>query len=923
MRRASFQYLPAVILTALALALSGCGTRLADPVKAIAEADKALASGKLEEAAIHVRNATQAGVSDPAVRLRLAQLSLRLAQFIPAEEDARKALAGNADAGAARFVLFEALLGQGQAAKALQEYAALKPVSPSVDAMSAAYAAQAAIKLGRFDEASALANKALALDAASASGRAAGLAAMAQDAAGRSRVREAAQVLARDHPGSFEAQSLLAFLDQRDGRLKEAAVGFEKASTLHPWNSEVHGALITVLLDAGALEGAAQRLAQLKKLAPSLALTVFLEGLVHYRRGHLIEADQALASVIAGGLETPETLRLSGEVSLRLGNLGRAESLARQLLAKAPNLLTGHKLLGATHLAGNAPEKALAVLAPVAHHPAVTPEILALIGEALVRTGDTAKGVAFIDAALARNPASLPMKLAAAQARVRAGDAAAGLSLVEELAQTSSGIEDLTLVRSLLSLKQYDKALTLAQRFASRFPQDPAGPMTIGVIAASQHQVEAAQAGFAQALSLSPGYPPAVEALAQLEAATGKIDQARQRYMGLARAEPNNPAYPLALARLSARSGAAEKEVLDHFAQARAASGSAPWVALEQARFWTSRGRDQEVVSLLEPLVQANPKDTDLALALTNAYDRSGQAAKALALVERGLQDNASSAALHFRAGLLRSRMGDGSGAVASLTRANQLQPSANEPAIALATTLYATGNKVAAEAFVRQFGQGEQSGAVAQVLQGDFRSMDGNAPAALVHYRTAFQAVNNPLTRRKLYESLLLNQRDDEARQQLRQWAARYPDDVGTLQFAAEKLLERERWKETAEVLNEVIKRNPESVQALNNAAIAVHRLGVPQALELARRAYQLESWNATVMDTYGWILSEQGKAEEGLPLLRKASEILPGNLRIRLHLAQALVRAGDRTAARDQVARIASANPSPAIRKELELIR
>jgi len=51
------------------------------------------------------------------------------------------------------------------------------------------------------------------------------------------------------------------------------------------------------------------------------------------------------------------------------------------------------------------------------------------------------------------------------------------------------------------------------------------------------------------------------------------------------------------------------------------------------------------------------------------------------------------------------------------------------------------------------------------------------------------------------------------------------------------------------------------------------------------------------------GWILAEQGDIKRGLPLLQKAASMAPEAMDIRFHLAQGLVRAGDKTGARKEL--------------------
>jgi tetratricopeptide (TPR) repeat protein len=81
-----------------------------------------------------------------------------------------------------------------------------------------------------------------------------------------------------------------------------------------------------------------------------------------------------------------------------------------------------------------------------------------------------------------------------------------------------------------------------------------------------------------------------------------------------------------------------------------------------------------------------------------------------------------------------------------------------------------------------------------------------------------------------------------------------------------------------------------PNELTSLNNAAWLYSLSKDPKAEELAAKAYQVAPNNAAVLDTYGWILFETGKVEEAKPFIKRALELLPDNVEIQQHWAEAL---------------------------------
>jgi Tfp pilus assembly protein PilF len=91
-----------------------------------------------------------------------------------------------------------------------------------------------------------------------------------------------------------------------------------------------------------------------------------------------------------------------------------------------------------------------------------------------------------------------------------------------------------------------------------------------------------------------------------------------------------------------------------------------------------------------------------------------------------------------------------------------------------------------------------------------------------------------------------------------------------------------------------EIVARAVATPETLNNLAWISQQLKEPRALEIAKQAYDAAPGNPLIMDTYGWVLLENGRAREALPILEQAAKALPENAEVQAHLARAKSAAG-----------------------------
>ncbi|MEO1169978.1 MAG: tetratricopeptide repeat protein [Pseudomonadota bacterium] len=159
-------------------------------------------------------------------------------------------------------------------------------------------------------------------------------------------------------------------------------------------------------------------------------------------------------------------------------------------------------------------------------------------------------------------------------------------------------------------------------------------------------------------------------------------------------------------------------------------------------------------------------------------------------------------------------------------------------------------------------------------------------------------------------YAARLAEQIDDPSASTLARRAAMPPLGEFADELArGQQSMAANDWRAAASIYDRAITRDfADHPMLLNNAANAHLRAGNGErALELAERAHELTPNDPSVLDSLGWIRLNAAEDRLGsLAILRRAFRLEPGNMQIRLHLAQALAINGADDEAREHVERL-----------------
>ena len=103
-------------------------------------------------------------------------------------------------------------------------------------------------------------------------------------------------------------------------------------------------------------------------------------------------------------------------------------------------------------------------------------------------------------------------------------------------------------------------------------------------------------------------------------------------------------------------------------------------------------------------------------------------------------------------------------------------------------------------------------------------------------------------------------------------------------------------RMADAEKELRRLMSEDPLNADAMNSLSymFAEKGLRLPEAVDLAQRALKIEPGNPSYLDTLGWALFKQGRAEEAADPLAKAAAVLTGNSVIQDHHGDVLEKRG-----------------------------
>ncbi len=882
--------------------LSRCSAGWAlDAVSYYEDAVARYADKDYKAAEIQLKNALQADSGHLPSRLLLGRVHLRLGHPEEAEKELEHALRLGAARDKVYASLGSALLLQRKYQKVLDTMDTVNSRTPEAEQVYI-FRGRAYLGLAELDKAQASFEQAarIAPDGLETLlGQAAVLTERGDLAAAES-VIDRARML---YPSSLEAWYEKGRLRAAQADEEGALTSFNHILAESPNAYKTLAARGALLLKQGHVEDALADLAEVHDHVAGDFNSTFLYAEALLEVGRSDEAAAILNDLSTLVTRIPENvlrerqglLRMATVISYLKADYEQANMYGSRYLAMRPDDKEMAKMMGAVYLKLDEPAEAIETLYRVYRQQPNDARLLLLLGEAHLRKKQYAEASHMLEKAAALVPGS-----AAVGTRLALGKYGLGLpgearsELLRAFRFNSVGSTGAGFILVQLYLRQKDTegALAVARQLVTLEPGNPVLHNLLGAVYVQAGDMDSARDAYSEASRVAPGFLGGEYNLALLDIHQGHYDQARSRLSHLLQASPKSPLVLEAMADLEKATGANDKAI-SWLVKATAQDGTRPESGIKLLDLYLEQGLRDDALRQGENLARRFPDNAQAIAAMARAQIAAGKEQAATDSLRRAVMHvDSRNGPLFMSLADQQAQLEDYSGARKTLLNATNtdLAPQAR---MALIRLDLATGNSASAEESLAALGRLTDNAAVLALAQGDIRLQQHRYREAQAAYTKSFTLSPGTLSALGVFRSRFLQGEHTAAQNELAQWCSQHPDDAMARQSLARSLLSTGRRAEAQQQFEQLIAAGLGSAEDYAYLARIYQLNGDERALATAESAAKMAPESAQVLDVYGWILVTSNRVAEGLPLLREAVS-RDSDLFLRYHLASALNEAG-----------------------------
>ncbi len=855
------------------------------PQELVAEGDRLRSEGNLRGAIVLYKNALEKDANDLAARIGLATSYQGSGSLDLAEQEFQKVLLQNPSLHEIHLRLATIYIDRGEPEKGLAEIGRFHSVS-SVTAESLMINGRAYGTAGDLSQAEELFNRAISLDPSYAPAHL-NLAKVYLQRNDLPRAEHRLREAIRLDERLFEAYFLLAPIETTKGNLSAALQLYLDLVAVEPRQYSALYLAGMLQLDLGDFAAADETVERLQRNFSDRPEGSRLRGMLLYRQGSYDDARVALEQSLRIE-QHPLTFLFLGLSHYSLERFELALNQFQSALDISPEFERARVLVALTLLKQNRVDDAISQVQRVVRNNPNNAYARNVLGSAYLVAGQLDRGIAELEAASNLDPSLVEAHLQRGAVRLSQGELSAGEEDLIRAVHVAPELLNsrLMLVTHYLRQKNYTAAIETIKEGMAGTEQDALLNNYLAAAYFSQNRPQQAVAALQAAKEANPDYLTPYFNLASYHASQSEYDEALQQFQDVLSRDANN---------------------------LRALLGS--------AAVYNVLGRNDDLDAVYRRIEATGVEQGFVAAAQYQL--RKGSIPEALAIVDRGLQRHAGSAPLLELKGSLHQQRGESGAAEEALTRLATLSP---ERGNTILWQLYMQqNNRDKAQKLVSDLLRSSPGQEYPHLLAASMSMAEGDSAAAISALQQGISRLQRPsrlqMQLAAVYEQTQQRERAEQLYQRILQADPTFAPVHVALGVAAER---QGSMGAARDHYRNALNHDAENVIALNNLAyILADNFGEDrQALDYAMKAYQLRPNDPRIMDTLGYILVKNGRAQDALNLLQQAHELLPDIPVVAIHLAQAKIALGDKDTARlllEKVRDSGSANDAATARRLL----
>ena len=879
------------------LAASPLNTRV---TKLLRDAEAAEATGDVNVALIHLKQAVLLSPEDGKLHARLGKDLLRTGDAVGAERELRAARGYRAPEDMIVPSLLQAMITRGEFQQLLDEFPDPQQQTNSLAPDILRGRAVALQAVGRPTEADKAMDRSLALrrDAHGLDTRAQLAAQQNDPSLGLRLATEAFQLSANDE----DSLGLYVLLLRQQNQAQKALDTLNSFISRHPktiYGRALRADLFLALNQAAKTKEDADWIVENN---PDNAYGPYYEALVTAQTKNAKAGWRDAASL------SPEFIQSSPSIALTIARLaiaaGANESatvVLGTLISKHPEVAQARIELALLRLEENNPELALKALEPLRNDG--NPRVQAILGQAylqLQRYGDAIAALQKATTTEGAVEAQDILKRQLAHAEVQDGNAGGAVQALQEIRGRDARSLDLALqlADTLAAAGKVPQALATLEEIAKAQPKNPLPSFYRGQILARDHKLAAAGAAFADAIAIDPKFLPAYYSRASTELARGDAGDADRDLNYVTTQDPKNvPAY-LLRAQIALNAGRESDAVSILQTAIKAAPiDAAPRLVL--ARYEFSRQKFADAQKTLVGVLQFAPDNAEAIALQGNILFSTGAKTEALEKFRSLSKKYPTSPDAQIAFAQALNRVGDRIGAETAAEKATELAPQVPAYRSQLIAMQIAHGKTVDALLTARSYRDDHPGPAADLVVAGTLSLLRRDAEAEAL-LEKSFAAKPDPNLGVDLSQMELKLGKAKRGVEVLALAVQKNPDDFILRRQYATAMMATGDTAGAKREFEALLKQRPDDEFVLQNLGKLIQTDDPDRAISLVSLAAKIDPLSAPINDNLGWLKYQHHDPSAALALLRRAHTLNPANPEFTYHYAIALDATGQREAAK-----------------------